>query len=212
MDFKISIDNIIEQGKEMKKIAEYANVALENLKWEIGLPLYEQFMLRDAKNTFMINTSGLNEKDFYKYQEISKIYRQIEKFYEEEGKGIHKDDGPFDLSLTKEQAYEKYCHCDRETAEKIAELIFKLEKNVTFYVKDIREKYKGDLGAQLGMEKGKYIAEEKAHNLKMDLLKNRMEEVMKKPEIQEKIADMSEAMKQHEEFVSKIGEEDGKTL
>ena len=212
MDFKISIDDIIEQGNEMKKIAEYANVALENLKWEIGLPLYEQFMLRDAKNTFMINTSGLNEKDFYKYQEISKIYRQIEKFYEEGGKGIHKDDGPFDLSLTKEQAYEKYCHCDRETAKKIAELIFKLEKNVTFYVKGIREKYKGDLGAQLGIKKGKYIAEEKAHNLKMDSLKNRMEEVMKNPESQEKIADMSEAMKQHADFVSKIGEEYGKTL
>lgn len=219
MNLTIDINKLAEAGRNMAEMAEYFNISLENLQWKMGLPLYEQFILRDEQNIFMMKILGLNEDDFHKYLKIRDTSMQLEKFYNEEIKyikneinlGVQKENIPFDITLTKEQAYEKYCHCDMVTANKIVELLFKAETKAAFHEKDIRTNYKGDLAAQLGVDKAKYLEEEKDYNAKMKVTKERMEELMNKPEIKEGMSAFRKAFGDYSDMAKKVSEEYGRT-
>ena len=65
--------------------------------------------------------------------------------------GITRRDIPFDVNLTKEEAYQKYALCDRNTAKNIAEAVAKADRKIIYFKKDLREHYTGDLVTQLGI-------------------------------------------------------------
>jgi len=161
-------EQLREQAKLMTQFAEDMSVEIDNTYWKLHLQDYERIMEEDYIHNYKVKALGLVEEEFARYASIRSTYEDLEKFYDETVELIRRERAlgieregqiiSFDITLTKEQAYEKYCPVDRETAQKTKEVMDKIDKKAVYYEKGIREAYTGDLSSQLGMPKEPYIA------------------------------------------------------
>lgn len=160
MDFKVDVEKLKETSNQILAAADLFNVKLENLLWSLELSDIELLALQQTEKQYMMKELNVNEEDYIKYCTISSYYSRLEEFYDRDAvfirqelqMGMTKDNIPFDVNLTKEEAYQKYASCDRNTARNIAELVAKADEKVAYLKKDLREHYKGNLITQLGIQ------------------------------------------------------------
>ena len=170
MQLQIDTNRLKEMAEAMKEMADKYSITLDNSNWSMDLPSSEQLLLGDYLHAYRVEKSGLTEEEYNSCLSTSGKYHSIEEFYNREIEiikremraGIVRENIPYDINLTKEQAYEKYCSCDRETAKKAADLIDKVNDEAMYHEKELRESYTGDLFTQLGRESDKARYEEKA--------------------------------------------------
>lgn len=215
MEIKVNEQELNESVKALENV----NYMIENMQWRNSLPIYEQYMMADVVYDFKLKKSGLSEEDFKRYLNISDNYSRIESFYDQEAEAIRKElslgvkrrDIPYDVSLTKEQAYEKYCNCDRETARKIDILMSKINNEAMYFEKDIKDKYTGNLSEQLGIDKEKYLKKEEEFNVKAEEFADKFKQMMDRPEMQEQMNSIKESIEKYSDFTENNMEEHKRT-
>lgn len=152
-------------GKELIEMADDFDVQFKNSMWEVDLPTAEQLMMHDAYHKFELDSLGCTEEEFKNYVKMRGTYSDLEHFYDVEVEkikqemsyGYTREKIPYDINLTKEEAYAKYSEWDRETCRKSYELINKTKRKANLYEQEIRENYKGNLASQLGYNVNDYI-------------------------------------------------------
>lgn len=176
MLLNVDVDLLRRTSESIAKACDETRVSLDNISWGFDdLSLAECLMIEDEKKDYSRKLLGLDANQYSRYLTISDLYTRLEHFYDEEAENIKREreigfdrlDVEFDPNLTKEQAYEKYAQCDRDTALKIHTLVSDVETKVTFHIKDVRESYTGDLATQLGRDKELY--ERRASELSEEL-------------------------------------------
>ncbi len=190
MELTINYDELKNISDALKKSAEYIEKELNYAKWSLNISSAEQLLLYDYFESFRIQQSGLSEEEYNRFYKISDNYSRIIDFYDNEvetikrelSAGFERYNIPFDINITKEQAFEKYCGCDEETAKKANDLIYKIRLAESDHKKELMDNYKGDLFVQLGRENERSVYEErvkarqeKINELKNDLMTKRQE-------------------------------------
>ncbi len=167
---KINPEELKELGRKISEFADDYKIQLDNMMWRVSLPSAEQLMIQDAILRKKIESLGCTEEEYARYARIGGLYSSLEQFYSEEAPQIKKevsfgmvrDNIPYDVNLTIEEAYAKYSECDRETSKKTYELLKIADKKAALYEKEIRENYQGDLASQLGYSREEYVEKAKA--------------------------------------------------
>ena len=209
MQLNVNYEELAKVANSLKESANYFEIELNNSKWILNLSSAEQLLLGDYIHSFKVAQSGCSEEEFKKCAEISGNYYRIDDFYSHEVETIKKElsagferyNIPFDINLTKEQAYEKYCGCDQETAKKAYDLINKINTEATNHEKDLREKYSGDLFVQLGKENMKAEYEEKAR-IQQEKFNEAAKELMQGPVGQ--LSEASQSIGNYGSFVNTV--------
>lgn len=217
MEIKIDSEKLRKAAEAMNEAANYYEVILDNQRWQLSLPQAESLLLVDYISKYKVEKSGCSEEEYKKCSNIADLYHRITVFYDnkadeirrEISNGFERANIPFDVNLTKEQAFEKYCGCNEEEAKKAYDLVDKVNKAAAYHEKELRENYQGDLFAKLGRENEKLEYEERAR-LQQERIAKASEEFMKafnSPENQENMKNSTEAANAYMEFVKKTGEE-----
>ena len=162
---KILVDeNVLKANAEMfANLANYWDVST----WEMGLPISEQLMMADAKKEYEMKVLGVDEQTYGEYKNVAKVLAKWENFDGETVKRLRRlaavgasspSEEEFDITISKEEAYDRYLGCDRESGLKIRSLMVSAKDQSLEYEKGVREQYNGDLAAQLGKNKEEYAA------------------------------------------------------
>ena len=217
MKIQLDPEKLKKQAEAMNEAANYYEVILDNQRWQLKLPQVESLLLGDYISKYKLEKSGCTEEEYKKCSNIADLYYRITDFYDnkadeirrEISNGFERANIPFDVNLTKEEAFQKYCECDEEAARKAFDLVDKVNKAAAYHEKELRENYQGDLFAQLGRENDKPEYEERAR-AQQERIAKASEEFMKafnSPENQERMQKGTEAANAYMEFVKKTGEE-----
>ena len=126
MKIQLDPEKLKEQAEAMNEAANYYEVILDNQRWQLKLPQVESLLLGDYISKYKLEKSGCTEEEYKKCSNIADLYYRITDFYDnkayeirrEISNGFERANIPFDVNLTKEEAFQKYCECDEEAARK----------------------------------------------------------------------------------------------
>ncbi len=212
-------EKIKEAGKALSEEGRFVGIAVDNMQWELGLPGYEAMMIRQAKSDYEFKVSGLSEEEYSKYVGIKYLFCALEDFYDEEKLERTKRELragfldekrlDYDVNLTIDEAYQKYCPVDRHEAARIYRFMRDIERKGILYEQGVREQYTGDLATQIGYDKAEYQEKEKAENEAFARVYNQFQEVYDKyaKENPEKIEQQRQAFANFSEFVNRTAAE-----
>ncbi len=217
MKIQLDPEKLKKQAEAMNEAANYYEVILDNQKWQLKLPQVESLLLVDYISKYKVEKSGCTEEEYKKCSSIADLYHRITDFYDNKAEEIRREisngferaDIPFDVNLTKEEAFQKYCECDEEAARKAFDLVDKVNKAAAYHEKELRENYQEDLFAQLGRENDKPEYEERAR-AQQERIAKASEEFMKaynSPENQENREKIAAVANNYMAFINKAVDE-----
>jgi len=216
MQLQLNPEAIKEQAEALKDAADYFELSMYNHKWNEEISNPEKLLLGDYISKYKVEKSGCTEEEYKKCSRLGTEYSSIVDFYDNKAEEIRREISfgytrpniPYDVNLTKAEAFQKYCECDEEIARKAYDLMRKVDTAATYHEKELRENYQGDLFAQLGRENERPEYEERAR-LQQERIKKASEDFMKafnSPENQERLKKGAEAIKKYMEFVKQTAD------
>ena len=201
---ELNTNKLREITKDLQEYEKSLTVYMDNVKWEMHLPLFEKMMIFDHMKDYKAEALGLGKEEYEKYEKISIVYKSLKDYYQYKVPEIKKQMeaglnayAPYDINITLDEACKKYNQVDIETAQKIDAIVDTLDEKAMYHEKEIREAYQGDLANQLGINKEAYIKNESdlfdTFNNFMNENENRFQEIIdqnanKDNELEENIA------------------------
>ena len=148
-------DQIKRVNEIYQDASDYAKVITDNMTWELSLPDYQRLLLEDAFLEYQSRILGVSVEEVSRLQAIRNTYRDLLSYYNESK--IFKKTYDFDENMSFDEACRSYCHCDKDTAKKVYELMTKINKNIDSCKKDIREQHEGIPFDRININKDEYV-------------------------------------------------------
>ncbi len=149
-------DQIKRVNEIYQDASDYSKVIVDNMTWELSLPDYQRLLLEDAYVTYQARILGVSVEEITRLQHIRRTYRDLLSFYNEDT--VIKETEEFDKNLSFDEACQKYCYCDKNSAKKIYELMSKINRHSDYHKKGVREKFSDIPMDKIEINKEEYIA------------------------------------------------------
>lgn len=148
-------DQIKRVNEILQDASDYSKVIADNMTWELSLPDYQRLLLEDAFLEYQSRILGVSVEEVSRLQVIRNTYRDLLDYYNESN--AFKKIYDFDENMSFDEACRSYCHCDKDTAKKVYELITKINKNINYCKKDIREQHESIPLDRININKDEYV-------------------------------------------------------
>ena len=148
-------DQIKRVNEIYQDASDYSKVIVDNMTWELSLPDYQRLLLEDAFLEYQSRILGVSVEEITHLQHIRRTYRDLLSFYNEDT--VIKETKEFDKDLSFDEACQKYCYCDKNSAKKVYELMTKINKNINSCKKDIREQHESIPFDRININKDEYV-------------------------------------------------------
>ena len=136
--------------------SDYVKVLTDNMTWQLSLPDYQRIKLEEAYDIYQSKLLGVSLDELKHLQFIRNTYRDLLFFYNGNRKMVE-EFNPYDENLSLDEACQRYCSCDKESSERIYELISRINRKADYHVKDLREKYNDDLIDKIDIDRDRYV-------------------------------------------------------
>ena len=148
-------DQIKRVNEIFQAASDYSKVIGDNMTWELSLPDYQRLLLEDAFLEYQSRILGVSVEEVSRLQVIRNTYRDLLGYYNESK--AFKKTYDFDENMSFDEACRWYCHCDKNTAKKVYELMTKINKNINSCKKDIREQHESIPFDRININKDEYV-------------------------------------------------------